>query len=210
MQIIEAILLEPVGCLAEFPAQPFNEIAAQCFGRKNKPSKSGSRSYWHLLNLMEAAGNQSVEALELEAVDQAGAYEDVIPALTELKAMGIQLFLTSSLSNAAITRFVAKNGLQEFFSAIWTRDNAAGIKAAPLRSAIAAALLNPEHVMYLTDTAEGLKVANSLGVISVLMMNDPDEARRLTTHEPSGGIVSLHELPDFIRLVAAENAMIKK
>ena len=210
MQIIEAILLEPVGCLAEFPAQPFNEIAAQCFGRKNKPSKSGSRSYWHLLNLMEAAGNQSVEALELEAVDQAGAYEDVIPALTELKAMGIQLFLTSSLSNAAITRFVAKNGLQEFFSAIWTRDNAAGIKAAPLRSAIAAASLNPEHVMYLTDTAEGLKVANSLGVISVLMMNDPDEARRLTTHEPSGGIVSLHELPDFIRLVAAENAMIKK
>jgi len=210
MQIIEAILLEPVGCLAEFPAQPFNEIAAQCFGRKNKPSKSGSRSYWHLLNLMEAAGNQSVEALELQAVEQASPYEDVIPALNELKAMGIQLFLTSSLSNAAVTRFVAKNGFQEFFSAIWTRDNADGIKAAPLRHAIAAASLSPEHVMYLTDTAEGLKVANNLGVTSVLMMNDPDEARRLTTHEPAGGIVSLHELPDFIRLVAAENAMIKK
>jgi len=42
------------------------------------------------------------------------------------------------------------------------------------------------------------------------MMNDPDEARRLTAHNPAGGIVSLHELPDFIRLVAAENAMIKK
>ncbi len=210
MQIIEAILLEPVGCLAEFPAQPFNEIAAQCFGRKNKPSKSGSRSYWHLLNLMEAAGSQTAEALELQAVEQASPYEDVIPALTELKAMGIQLFLASSLSNAAITRFVDKCGLQEFFSAIWTRDNASGIKAAPLQSAIAAASLNPEHVMYLTDTAEGLKVANSLGVTSVLMMNDPDEARRLTTHDPAGGIVSLHELPDFIRLVAAENAMIKK
>ena len=209
MQIIEAILLEPVGCLAEFPAQPFSEIAVQCFGRKNKPSKSGSRSYWHLLNLMEAAGNQSDEALELQAVEQASPYEDVIPALTELKAMGIQLCLTSSLSNAAVTRFVAKNGLQEFFSAIWNRDNA-GIKAAPLQSAIAAASLNPERVMYLTDTAEGLNVANNLGVISVLMMNDPDEARRLTTHEPAGGIVSLHELPDFIRLVAAENAMIKK
>jgi len=209
MQIIEAILLEPVGCLAEFPAQPFNEIAAQCFGRKNKPSKSGSRSYWHLLNLMEAAGNQSAEALELQAVEEASPYEDVIPALTELKAMGIQLFLASSLSTAAIARFVEKSGVQEFFSAIWTRDNA-GIKAVPLRSAIAAASLNPENVMYLTDTAEGLKVANNVGLISVLMMNDPDEARRLTTHEPAGGIVSLHELPDFIRLVAAENAMIKK
>jgi phosphoglycolate phosphatase-like HAD superfamily hydrolase len=210
MQIIEAILLEPVGCLAEFPAQPFNEIAAQCFGRKNKPSKSGSRSYWHLLNLMEAAGNQSAEALELQAVEQASPYEDVLPALTELKAMGIQLFLTSSLSTAAITRFLAKCGLQEFFSAIWTRDSAEGIKAAPLQSALTAASLNPQHVMYLTDTAEGLKIANNLGVISVLMMNDPDEARRLTTHQPAGGIVSLHELPDFIRLVAAENAMIKK
>jgi beta-phosphoglucomutase-like phosphatase (HAD superfamily) len=210
MQIIEAILFEPVGCLAEFPAQPFNEIAAECFGRKNKPSKSGSRSYWHLLNLMEAAGNQSVEALELKAVEQASPYEDVIPALTELKAMGIQLILTSSLSTAAITRFVAKWNLEQFFPAIWTRDNAAGIKAAPLRSAITAASLNPQHVMYLTDTAEGLKLANSVGVISVLMMNDPDEARRLTTHDPAGGIVSLHELPDFIRLVAAENAMIGK
>ena len=210
MQVIEAILFEPVGCLAEFPAQPFNEIAAQCFGRKNKPSKSGSRSYWHLLNLMEAAGDQSVEALELQAVEQAGPYEDVIPPFTELKAMGIQLILASSLSNAAITRFVAKSGLEEFFSAIWTRDNAGGIKAAPLRSALTAASLNPQHVMYLTDTAEGLKIANSLGVTSVLMMNDPDEARRLTTHEPAGGIVSLHELPDFIRLVAAENAMIRK
>jgi len=209
MQIIEAILLEPVGCLAEFPAQPFNEIAAQCFGRKNKPSRSGSRSYWHLLNLMEAAGNRSAEALELQAVEEASPYEDVIPALTELKAMGIQLFLASSLSTAAIARFVEKSGVQEFFSAIWTRDNA-GIKAVPLRSAIAAASLNPENVMYLTDTAEGLKVANNVGLISVLMMNDPDEARRLTTHEPAGGIVSLHELPDFIRLVAAENAMIKK
>jgi beta-phosphoglucomutase-like phosphatase (HAD superfamily) len=210
MQIIEAILFEPVGCLAEFPAQPFNEIAAECFGRKNKPSKSGSRSYWHLLNLMEAAGNQSVEALELQAVEQASPYEDVIPAFTELKAMGIQLILASSLSTAAITRFVAKSSLEEFFSAIWTRDNARGIKAAPLRSAITAASLNPQHVMYLTDTAEGLKVANSLGVTSVLMMNDPDEARRLTLHDPAGGIVSLHELPDFIRLVAAENAMMKK
>ena len=212
MQIIEAILLEPVGCLAEFPAQPFNEIAAQCFGRKNKPSKSGSRSYWHLLNLMDAAGhalNQSANALELQAVEQSSPYEDVIPALTELKAMGIRLFLASSLSSAAIARFVAKCGLQEFLSAIWTRDNAAGIKAVPLASAIAGASLNPEHVMYLTDTAEGLKIANNLGVTSVLMMNDPDEARRLTAHEPAGGIVSLHELPDFIRLVAAQNAAIK-
>jgi hypothetical protein len=37
------------------------------------------------------------------------------------------------------------------------------------------------------------------------MMNDPDEARRLATHNPAGGVVSLHEIPDFIRLIAAQN-----
>jgi len=211
MHLIEAVLLEPVGCLAEFPAEPFQEIAARFFGRNKKASRSGSRAYWHMLNLMDTAGqpiDAAAEALELEAVDQASAYDDVLPALTELKAMGIQLLLASSLSSVAITHFVTKCGLAELLSAVWTRDNAGGIKAAPLRSAIGGASLDPEQVMFLTDTAEGLKVAKSVGVNSILMMNDPDEARRLSMHEPTGGIVSLHELPDFIRLVAAENAQV--
>lgn len=36
----------------------------------------------------------------------------------------------------------------------------------------------------------------------ILMMNDPGEARRLAMREPAGGIVSLHELPDFIRFLS--------
>ncbi len=53
MQIIEAILFEPVGCLAEFPSEEFNEVAVRLFKRRKKASKSGSRSYWHLLNLIQ-------------------------------------------------------------------------------------------------------------------------------------------------------------
>lgn len=209
MQIIEAILFDPVGCLAEFQSEEFNEIAVRLFNRRKKPSKSGSRSYWHLLNLIETGNkrlDKTVESLEVQAVDNASAYEDVVPALSELKAMGIKLIIASSLSNAAITHFLEKSGLNDFFSAVWNRDNAGGIKAAPLARAMDNASLNPQQVMFLTDTAEGLKLANALGVNSILMMNDPDEARRLSMHNPSGGIVSLHELPDFIRLVAAENA----
>jgi hypothetical protein len=48
-------------------------------------------------------------------------------------------------------------------------------------------------------------VAESVGVNPILMMNDPDESRRLAMHDPAGGIVSLHELPDFIKFVRAEN-----
>ena len=67
------------------------------------------------------------------------------------------------------------------------------------------ASLQPENAMFLTDTVEGIKAARSAGVHPILMMNDPDEARRLAMHNPAGGVVSLHEIPDFIRLIAAQN-----
>jgi FMN phosphatase YigB (HAD superfamily) len=205
MQAISAVLFEPVGCLAEFQPEPFLQISAQLFGRKMKPSRSASRAYWHLLNLMEAAGANTIQALEVAAVDSAVIYDDVIPALTELKAMGVQRFIATSLSNAAIARFLER--CPHNFDAIFTRDNSGGIKAAPLARALHVASLRPEHAMFLTDTAEGLKVARSVGVHPILMMNDPDESKRLALQNPAGGVVSLHELPDFIRLVRSQNAL---
>lgn len=210
MQTIKGILFEPVGCLAEFAPEPFLEIAAQLSGRPKKTSKSGSRSYWHLLNVMKPATHTAaIEALELEAVEQSNRYDDVIPALSELTAMGIQLVIASSLSNIAIARFLEKNSLREHFFPVCTRDTAKGIKAAPLQSALIAACLQPSQAMFLTDTAEGLKVAQSAGVHAILMMNDPDESRRLAMQKPAGGIVSLHELPDFIRFLRAEHLRTK-
>jgi HAD superfamily hydrolase (TIGR01509 family) len=210
---IEGILLEPVGCLAEFPPEPFLEIAARIFGRRKKPSKSGSRAYWRLLNLMEERGAKLdesetalIETLELQAVESVDVYEDVAPALSDLKAMGVRLLVASSLSDAAVGRFLERCKLTGLFAGVWTRDSAGGIKAAPLARALDRASLEPGRTIFLTDTAEGLRTAKSAGVKSVLMMNDPDEARRLAMHDPAGGIVSLHELPDFVRLVAAENA----
>ena len=205
MQNIDGILLEPVGCLAEFPPEPFHEIAVRLFGRKGKASPSGSRSYWHLLNLFGEISPPLAEALEIEAVNASSIYEDIVPALGELKAMGVHLSIASSLSDAAITRFLEKHSLGEFFAGVWNRDNAGGIKAVPLVRALCGAALQPENAMFLTDTVEGIKVARVAEVHPILMMNDPDEARRLATHHPAGGVVSLHEMPDFIRLIAAQN-----
>ena len=206
MQPIEALLFEPVGCLAEFPSAPFHEIAARYFSRKGKASPSGSRSYWHLLNLMPAAEiPRAVEALEIEAVSAATLYEDVLPVLAELRTMGIRRLLATSLSRAAAMSFIDRHALGEFFSAVCTRDDAHGVKSAPLLAALAAAFVPPERAMFLTDTVEGIKTARAAGVHPILMMNDPDEARRLALHSPAGGVVSLHEMPDFIRLIAAQN-----
>jgi phosphoglycolate phosphatase-like HAD superfamily hydrolase len=150
MQIIEAILFDPAGCLAEFP--------------------DGSR-----ITL----------------------YEDVVPALAELKQMGIRLFIASSLPGAVVKRFLEDYCLTGFFTGVWTgawtRDNAIDVAA-----------LTPDRTIFLTDTAEGLAVAKSLGFNAILMMNDPEKAKRLAMFRPAGGIVSLHELPDFIRFVAAQ------
>jgi beta-phosphoglucomutase-like phosphatase (HAD superfamily) len=212
MQTIEALLLEPVGCLAEFPSAPFHEIAFRLFGRKKKANSSASRIYWHLLNLIEAletpfdAGKKSVaEALEVEAVEAASLYEDVVPALAELKAMDIRLFVASSLSRRATSRFIERNSLEEFLTGVCTRDDAGGVKSAPLLGALGSASLSREKTMFLTDTAEGIRAARSAGVLPILMMNDPDEAQRLSMLHPAGGVVSLHEMPDFLRLIAAQN-----
>jgi phosphoglycolate phosphatase-like HAD superfamily hydrolase len=212
MQTIEALLLEPVGCLAEFPSAPFHEIGVRLFGGKRKANSSASRIYWHLLNLMDAieppfgAERKSVaETLEVEAVDAASIYEDVVPALAELKSMGIRLFVASSLSRRAASRFIERNSLGELLSGVYTRDDAGGVKSAPLLIALGGASLPREKTMFLTDTMEGMKVARGVGVHPILMMNDPDEAQRLAMHNPAGGVVSLHEMPDFIRLIAAQN-----
>ena len=212
MQTIEALLLEPVGCLAEFPSAPFHEIAVRLFGRKGKSVSSASLSYWRLLNLIDAAKTQFdvekkilAEELEIQAVDAASIYEDVMPALAELKSMGIQLLVATSLSRRAASRFIERNSLGDFLSGVHTRDEAAGVKSAPLLSALGCASLRREKTMFLTDTLEGIKVARSVGVHPILMMNDPDEAQRLAMHNPAGGVISLHEMPDFLRLIAAQN-----
>ncbi len=202
MQPIDGVLFEPVGCLAEFPSQPFLEMAARMWGRK-QTSASASRSFWHLLNLMESSGAHFHDALELQAVNEATIYEDVIPALAELKSMGVKRVIASSLSEAAVLRFTERLAPADF-DGVWHRGNSGGIKAAPLLCALAGASLAPARTMFLADTAEGIKVARTAGVHAILMMNDPDESRRLAQHAPSGGIVSLHELPDFIRLLRAE------
>ena len=109
-------------------------------------------------------------------VDERGeAYADAAPALNELAALGVQMIAVTPLSAAALAR------------------------------AVTDASLSPDRVICLTDTEQGIRAAREAGVQPVLMMNDPDEAMRLTALNPAGGIVSLQELPDFVRFVAAGN-----
>jgi phosphoglycolate phosphatase-like HAD superfamily hydrolase len=210
MRIVKAVLVEPVGCLAEFPAEEFNEIAGSLFQSWAASGLSGSEAYWQLLDLMEETGvgltasNAAIaEELELQAIDRVQLYEDVAPALAALEAMEIELVIATSLSTTAVNRFLEKFSLAPYFSGVWTRDNAGGVKAAPILKAIETVGVPPEQVMCLVDTADSIELANRVGVNSMLMFNDYDEGKRLAMLGPTGGIVSLHELPDAIRLVTS-------
>ena len=209
MQLIQAILLDPVGSLAEFPAQPFEAIAVHLTGRGLPAGISGSQAYWDVLDLLDPRGplpaqdRAFVESWEMRAVERASLYEDAAPALAELDALGMTLIVASSLSAAAVDGFLTRFSLRDVFANCSSRDSAGGVKRAPLVHALADRGLAPDRTMVLADTAAGLQAAKEAGAHAILMMNDPDEAMRLAAHDPAGGIVSLHELPDFLRVVRA-------
>lgn len=231
MQAVDAILFDPVGALAEFPAAPF-QAAARVFARSSAAeahggggetvgggvggslgeSVGGSRAYWDLLDLLASCNrplvaeeHAAIEAGEFEAVDAALVYDDAPPALSELAGLGVRLIVASSLSENALSRFLDRTGWRALFHDRWSRDAAGGVGDAVLRRAVTSGSLVADRVLFLADTAAGLRAATLAGIRPILMMNDPDEAMRLTAHNPAGGIVSLHELPDLVRLVAARH-----
>jgi phosphoglycolate phosphatase-like HAD superfamily hydrolase len=206
MDSIKAVLLEPVGCLAEFAPDTFNAAAADLFGASPDAQASGSRAYWRLLGLMgeralPPANLARLEELELAAVEHADLYEDARPALAELKALGVATVLASSLSRAAVTRFIERHALADLLAGAVTRDEAGGVMGKVLHAVVDRAQLVPAQVMALADTAEGLAVAKQHGLNAMLMINDYDEGRALAERHPTGGIVSLAELADALRLI---------
>jgi len=80
------------------------------------------------------------------------------------------------------------------------------LSEADLTKAVTEAALAADRVICLTDSEQGVLAARAAGVQPVLMMNDPDEAMRLTALNPAGGIVSLHELPDLVRLIVTRSS----
>jgi hypothetical protein len=110
-------------------------------------------------------------------IDEHGEpYDDAAPALAELQTLGVKVIELAAVSEAELTRAVRESAL------------------------------SADRVVCLTHTEEGIRAARAAGVQPVLMMNDPDEAMRLTALNPAGGIVSLHELPDLVRLIVTRSS----
>ena len=213
MEVIKAVLFEPVGCLAEFRAEEFNAAAGELFAAEAAAS-SGSQAYWRLMGLLaprhdtlSKADSARLEQLELQAVEHADLYPDVRACLDELSQLGVAAFLVSSLSRPAIDRFAARFSLSETFAGSVTREEAGGVLGRPLRHAVDLARLDPTRIMTLVDTAEALDVTKSLGLNAVLMINDYDEGRALAERSPAGGIVSLAELADALRLIEQRSGL---
>jgi len=205
---IKAVLFEPVGCLAEFRADELDKACAELFAAAPDATASGSQAYWRLLGLLAQRYGavsktewERLQAFELEACEHADLYPDVRACLEELKQIGVAAYIVSSLSRAAVERFIARFSLADLFAGVVAREDAQGVMEAPLRRAIAETRLDPARLMVLVETAEAIAVANSLRLNAMLMINDYDEGRVLAERSPAGGLVSLAELPDALRLI---------
>jgi len=214
VEAIKAVLLEPVGCLAEFAAEEFNRAARDLFDAPEDAAASGSQAYWRLLGLVDerysaisAKDWARLEKLELRAVEHADLYEDAGPSLEALKALGVAAYLVSSLSRPAVARFVERHSLSDLLAGSITRHEAGGVMARPLRCAIDQASLDPARVMVLVETGSALELTKQLGLNAVLMINDYDEGRALAERSPAGGIVSLAELADALRLIEQRSGL---
>jgi phosphoglycolate phosphatase-like HAD superfamily hydrolase len=213
VEAIKAVLLEPVGCLAEFLPDEFNAAALQLRGGADAPA-TGSQAYWRLMGLLDqpyetfsADCRLLFEEFERRAVERADLYPDVRPALEALRQLGVATFLVTSLSRSAVHRFVQRFALADLFSGSVTRDEAGGVMGRPLHYAIEHAALDPRRTMVLVDTAPALDMAKPLGLNTMLMINDYDEGRALAERNPAGGIVSLAELADALRLIEQQSGM---
>jgi beta-phosphoglucomutase-like phosphatase (HAD superfamily) len=205
---IKAVLFEPVGCLAEFRADDLDKACAELFAAPPDATATGSQAYWRLLGLLAPRYGavskvewEKLQAFELEACEHADLYPDVRACLEELKQIGVAAYIVSSLSRAAVERFIARFSLADLFAGVVAREDAQGVMEAPLRRAIAETRLDPARLMVLVETAEAIAVANSLRLNAMLMINDYDEGRVLAERSPAGGLVSLAELPDALRLI---------
>jgi len=214
VDVIKALLLEPVGCLAEFRADEFNTAAAELGAAAADAPSTGSLAYWRLIGLIEqqrdglaAATRARLQELELRAVEHADLYPDVAPALAALRELDVATILVSSLSRAAIDRFIERFSLSDLLAGAIARDEAGGVRGKPLRHAIARVPLDPQRIMVLVDTADAIALAKETGLNAMLMINDYDEGRALATLNPAGGLVSLAELPDALRLIEQQSGM---
>ncbi|HEY7190739.1 MAG TPA: HAD hydrolase-like protein [Vicinamibacterales bacterium] len=153
--------------------------------------------------IFEPIGSLADVSADTASDSPSHAYDDAAPALAELKTLGITLIAASTLSHAALTRFLDTAGLSRFFDDVRSTESTQGDRAGALADALQSVSIAPDRALYITDNAEGLLAARRAGVHGILMMNDPDEAMKLTAHDPAGGIVSLLELPDFVRFVSA-------
>ena len=208
MDTIKAVLFEPVGCLAEFRADEFNQASAELLAATPDAPATGSQAYWRLLGLLapryatlSKAEAERLQAFELEACEHADLYPDVRACLEELKQIGVAAYIASSLSRAAVARFIERFSLADLLTGVIARENAQGVMDAPLRHAIAQTKLEPARLMVLVETAEAIAAANALRLNAMLMINDYDEGRVLAERNPAGGLVSLAELPDALRLI---------
>src|SRR5262249_50041939 len=77
----------------------------------------------------------------------AHAFDDAVPALAELKTLGVTLMAASTLSHDALTRFLDTAGLTRFFDDVRSTESTQGDRARLLEDALVSVSIAPDRAL---------------------------------------------------------------
>jgi len=181
--VIRGIFFDFNGCLLDDRGLTFKSVQEVC--RAFKTSKLPIFEEWrrsigsNYMDFYRSAGvDPQVTAKELNAVRnnyvlsnwrEAQLRSDAVSVVTRCKNEGLKVAIVSAETNRLLIRRIKGAGLEKVFDAIYTD---ASPKKAYLDKALKDLQLLPEEVLFIEDTAEGVRAGREAGLITVGFVND--------------------------------------
>ncbi len=149
--------------------------------------------------------DQAMRAYNRDEVEEIRPFPDVMPTLTELRSMGLKLFLVTSGVYARQERKIELLGLKKFFDRVIINDDDRGISEEECYLVLMKeAGLKPEKMLSVGDRMDSeIKICNSLGMTTVQMIHGrfKDLVPSTELEKPDFKILAISELTTVLRAV---------
>lgn len=149
---------------------------------------------------------QKVEALEMQAAEEAQLMAGAREVLEELKQMKKRVVVVTNNGRLGTERTLERLDLRGVFDGVVTRDDADQLKPDPaiVVKALSLARAKPEEAILVGDAIIDVRAARAASVRSVAVPTGPFPASRLLEEQPDFIVGSFLEVPELVRRLDGE------
>ena len=181
--MIKGVFFDFNGCLLDDRGLTFKSVQEVC--RAFKISKLPTFEEWRRSigsNYMDFYRKAGVDSGVMQNVlnevrngyiflhwNDAQLRPDAETIIRRCKAEGLKIAIVSAETGSLLLKRIREAGLEDLFDLIYTD---ASPKKLYLDQALQALNLSPEEVVFIEDTAEGVRAGNEVGLITVGFVND--------------------------------------